>query len=458
MAKLIVSGEEKLFDAPADMALLWVVRDILGMTGSKLGSRITERHVCAVGADRSSVDSSKLSAGAIRDRSVTPIDGIGKTAHRFGPRSVALGEPRGACETRDSRNLSVEKFTIKTIAIPLSDRHLASQRRFAGRLPDLIALMKPRVMMLAVFTALVGMASAPHELDPLHAFIAVLAIAAGAGAAGVLNMWYDADIDAIMTRTAMRPIPRGKVSQLEALILGLALATGAVLLLALATNLVAAALLAGAILFYVLVYTVWLKRFTRQNIVIGGAAGALPPVIGWTAATGYVGVEPLALFLIIFLWTPPHFWALALNRVEEYARGGVPMLPVVSGKAATKRQILIYSVLLVPASALPWVLGFAGGVYGLIAVTCGAVFVGLAVQLDRSREADRRVAHCLFLFSITYLFVLFAALLVDHRGGPGSLMPTPVGARAATGLVRDEFLSAAVQPNRDSIDVGKGEV
>jgi protoheme IX farnesyltransferase len=219
-----------------------------------------------------------------------------------------------------------------------------------------------------------------------------------------------------------------------------------VLLLALASNQAAAALLAGAILFYILVYTVWLKRFTRQNIVIGGAAGALPPVIGWTAATGYVGVEPLALFLIIFFWTPPHFWALALNRVDEYARAGVPVLPVVSGKAATKRQILIYSVLLVPVSILPWVLGFAGGVYGSIAVMCGAAFVVLAVQLDRSSEVDRRVAHCLFLFSITYLFVLFAALLVDHVGGPRSVMSTSVGAQAATGLVYEEVLSAAVQP------------
>jgi heme o synthase len=334
----------------------------------------------------------------------------------------------------------------------------ASRRSYAGRLPHFIALMKPRVMMLAVFTALVGLASAPRELDPLHLSLAVLAIAAGAGAAGLLNMWSDADIDAIMARTAMRPIPRGKVSPLEALILGLGLASGAVLLLAVATNLVAAALLAGAVLFYVPVYTIWLKRFTRQNIVIGGAAGALPPVIGWAAATGYVGLEPLVLFLIIFLWTPPHFWALALNRVEEYAKAGVPMLPVVSGKAATKRQILIYSVLLVPASVLPWVLGFAGGVYGSVAMICGAAFVLLAVQLDRTSEADRRVAHCLFLFSITYLFVLFAALLVDHRNGQGSPMPASVGARAATGFAHVEYLSAAVRPNRDTIDVRRGEV
>lgn len=199
---------------------------------------------------------------------------------------------------------------------------------------DLFALTKPRVMMLAVFTALVGLSSAPVRLDPLSTLGAVLAIAAGAGAAGVLNMWYDADIDAVMTRTAMRPIPRGKISRFGALVFGLVLSGFAVAVLALATNLTAAALLACTILFYVVVYTAWLKRATRQNIVIGGAAGALPPVIGWAAATGGVGLEPLTLFLIIFLWTPPHFWALALNRTDDYARAGVPMLPVVAGSAA----------------------------------------------------------------------------------------------------------------------------
>jgi protoheme IX farnesyltransferase len=294
-----------------------------------------------------------------------------------------------------------------------------------ARLPDFIPLMKPRVMMLAVFTALVGLASAPRSLDPLHTLVAVLAIAAGAGAAGVLNMWYDADIDGIMNRTAMRPIPRGKVSPLEALVLGLVLSAGAVLLLSLATNLVAAALLGGTILFYIAVYTAWLKRSTPQNIVIGGAAGALPPVIGWAAATGNVGLEPLILFLIIFLWTPPHFWALALNRADDYARAGVPMLPVVSGSGATKRQILIYSALLVPASVLPWAFGLAGEVYGATAVACGVTFVALAFQLNRSREADRSAAHRLFVFSIIYLFVLFAALLVDPGGSPWSAKPAP---------------------------------
>src|SRR6202035_2497415 len=240
---------------------------------------------------------------------------------------------------------------------------------------DFVALTKPRVMMLAVFTALGGLSSAPVRLVALPPLAAGLAMAAAAGAAGVLNMWYDADIDAIMSRTAMRPIPRGKVSRFEALVFGLGLGGFAVAVLALATNLTAAALLASTILFYIVVYTAWLKRATRQNIVIGGAAGALPPVIGWAAATGDVALEPRALFLIIFLWTPPHFWALALNRTDDYARAGVPMLPVVAGRAATTRQILIYSGLLVLASELPWILGFAGTVYGAIAAVCGVLFL-----------------------------------------------------------------------------------
>ncbi len=309
---------------------------------------------------------------------------------------------------------------------------------------DFVALTKPRVMMLAVFTALVGLSSAPVRLDPLTTLAAVLAIAAGAGAAGVLNMWYDADIDAIMSRTAMRPIPRGKVSRFEALVLGLVLGGFAVVALALATNLTAAALLAGTILFYVVVYTAWLKRATRQNIVIGGAAGALPPVIGWAAGTGDVGLEPLALFLIIFLWTPPHFWALALNRTDDYTRAGVPMLPVVAGRAATTRQILIYSGLLVLASELPWVLGFAGTVYGAIAAICGAFFLLLAFQLNRSIEADRRAAHRLFVFSISYLFVLFAALLIDHGGGSFSPMHSSHDDRTG-GSAHAERLPGAVR-------------
>src|SRR5262245_24408855 len=295
---------------------------------------------------------------------------------------------------------------MRTTAVALLRPRLASQPTLAARLPHFIALMKPRVMALAVFTALVGLMVAPAHLDPLLGFIAILAIAAGAGAAGVLNMWYDADIDAVMSRTAGRPIPRGAVTRLEALTFGLILASISVAVLAVALNLTAAALLAFAIFFYVVVYTMWLKRSTPQNIVIGGAAGALPPVIGWAAATGEIGLEPLVLFLIIFLWTPPHFWALSLNRADEYARAGVPMLPVVAGRAATKRQILIYSVLLLPISLLPWALGFAGTTYGAVVAICGALFVALAWQLRRPGEADRRAAHRLFAFSIVYLFVL----------------------------------------------------
>jgi heme o synthase len=298
-------------------------------------------------------------------------------------------------------------------AIPLARLQSPSRSRVVTRLPDFLALMKPRVMLLAVFAAFVGLMIAPGHLDPLLGSIAILAIVAGAGAAAVLNMWYDADIDGVMTRTARRPIPRGTVSRMEALVFGVVLAGGAVAALALAVNLKAAALLTFTIFFYVAVYTAWLKRSTPQNIVIGGAAGALPPVIGWAAATGEVALEPFILFLIVFLWTPPHFWALALNRSDDYARAGVPMLPVVAGRAETTRQILIYSVLLAPTSVLPWALGFGGTIYGATATVCGAILIVLAFQLRRSREPDRRAAHRLFAFSILYLFVLFAALLAS---------------------------------------------
>ena len=259
---------------------------------------------------------------------------------------------------------------------------------------DLVALMKPRVMSLVVFTALVGLLVAPGHLDLLIGFVALLCITAGAGAAGALNMWYD-------------------VSRAEALTFGLVLAACSVAVLGFAVNIAAAALLAFTIFFYVVVYTMWLKRRTPQNIVIGGAAGAFPPVIGWVAANGGIGVEPLILFLIIFLWTPPHFWALSLNRAGEYSRAGIPMLPVVAGTTATKRQILIYCVLLVPISILPWALGFAGAIYGATAGMSGATIILLAIQLYRSDGTEKRPAPRLFAFSILYLFVLFAALLAD---------------------------------------------
>jgi len=291
------------------------------------------------------------------------------------------------------------------------------------------------VMALAVFTAVVGLVIAPGHVGLLPATVAILAIAAGAGAAGVLNMWYDADIDGVMARTAERPIPRGNVARAEARAFGLVLAGGAVAVLAVAVNVTSAALLAFAIFFYVVVYTMWLKRSTPQNIVIGGAAGALPPVIGWAAATGEVGLEPLILFLIVFLWTPPHFWALSLNRADEYARAGVPMLPVVAGRAETTRQILIYSLLLFPISLLPWALGFAGAVYGTTVAVFGATFVALALRLARSSALDRRPAHRLFAFSILYLFVLFAALFADNSGDRSSLTVSAYTAPASVGPV-----------------------
>jgi heme o synthase len=336
---------------------------------------------------------------------------------------------------------------MKTAAIAASELSLPSWSRSSGRLADFVSLMKPRVMLLAVFTALVGLMIAPGHLDPLLGFVATLAIAAGAGAAGALNMWYDADIDAVMARTAGRPIPRGRISRTEALVFGIVLGCGAVAVLAFAINVKAAALLTFAIFFYVIVYTVWLKRQTPQNIVIGGAAGALPPVIGWAAATGEIGLEPLILFLIVFLWSPPHFWALSLNRSDEYARAGVPMLPVVAGRAATTQQILIYSVLLVPISLLPWALGFADIVYGAVALISGAPFVVLAWQLRRASEADRRAAYRLFAFSIVYLFMLFAALLASNIGNRWSSMvsaraaPTDVGTVQARSAARPPWVA-----------------
>ena len=278
---------------------------------------------------------------------------------------------------------------------------------------DYVALMKPRVMSLVIFTALVGLMIAPGGIDPSGGAIALLCIAAGAGAAAALNMWYDADIDAVMARTVRRPIPSGRVSRPEALVFGLTLGMCAILALGVLLNVTAAALLAFTIFFYVAVYTMWLKRRTPQNIVIGGAAGALPPVIGWVAVTGNVALEPLVLFLIIFLWTPPHFWALSLNLAGEYARAGVPMLPVVAGRAETKRQILLYSVVLVPTSLLPWALGFAGPIYGVAAALLGATMILLSWQVRRSSDTDRRSARRLFMFSMLYLVVLFAVLLMN---------------------------------------------
>ena len=279
---------------------------------------------------------------------------------------------------------------------------------------DYLALLKPRVMSLVVFTALVGMAAAPATLNPALAAIALIAIAAGAGASGALNMWYDADIDRLMRRTAARPVPAGRLSREEALGFGLVLAAFSVTILGLAANWLAAGLLAFTIFFYVVIYTIWLKRWTAQNIVIGGAAGALPPVIGWAAVSGGVSIEPLVYFLIIFMWTPPHFWALALFAKGDYERAGVPMMPNVAGEDSTRRQILAYALVLAPIGVLPWFLGYAGAFYGAAAMLLGAEFIRRAILLWRRGSADnQKAAKRLFGFSILYLFALFAARLAE---------------------------------------------
>jgi protoheme IX farnesyltransferase len=282
---------------------------------------------------------------------------------------------------------------------------------------DYIALMKPRVMSLVVFTALVGLAVAPGTIHPVTGFTALLCIAVGAGAAGALNMWYDADIDAVMIRTARRPVPLGRVKPGEALAFGLTLAGFSVVTLGLLVNILAAALLAFTIFFYAVIYTAWLKRLTPQNIVIGGAAGAFPPMIGWAAVTGSLSLEPLLLFMIIFFWTPPHFWALALYRSEDYARAGIPMLPVVAGDVNARRAILRYTMILVPLGLAPWALGFAGPLYGLTSAIAGAIMMALAWQVFCERRPSDRASKQLFAFSILYLFLLFAVLLIEQGWG-----------------------------------------
>jgi len=286
-------------------------------------------------------------------------------------------------------------------------------RSAGSRVRDYLVLLKPRVMSLVVFTGFAGLVVAPGSPHPLLAAVAVLCIAVGAGAAGAVNMWYDRDIDALMERTRKRPIPAGRVAPDKALVFGVTLALFSVMLMGVAVNWTAAALLALAIgFYYVFVYTVRLKRRTPQNIVIGGAAGAFPPMLGWAAVTGAISLDSITLFLIIFMWTPPHFWALALYRAGDYAKAGVPMLPVVAGKAATRRQILIYTSLLVPLSFAPLVLGMAGIVYGAAVAFMGACFLLLAVRVLRERGG--RAARRMFRFSILYLFVLFAALIIEH--------------------------------------------
>jgi protoheme IX farnesyltransferase len=280
---------------------------------------------------------------------------------------------------------------------------------------DYIALLKPRVMSLVIFTALVGMAMAPGHFHPVLAITSLLCIAVGAGASGALNMALEGDIDAKMSRTANRPIPRGRITRPEAMAFGMTLAFFSVMTLGILVNWIAGALLAFTIFFYVVIYTMGLKRWTAQNIVIGGAAGALPPVVAWAAVTGTVDVEPLLLFAIIFFWTPPHFWALALFRSDDYARAGIPMLPNVAGPDATRLQILLYTIVLIAVAAAPWALGYFDAVYGIVSLILGTGMLVLAVNvyIRRERSQSLRATRKLFAFSILYLFALFATLLAE---------------------------------------------
>jgi protoheme IX farnesyltransferase len=280
---------------------------------------------------------------------------------------------------------------------------------------DYIALLKPRVMSLVIFTALVGMAMAPGHFHPVLAITSLLCIAVGAGASGALNMALEGDIDAKMSRTANRPIPRGRITRPEAMAFGMTLAFFSVMTLGILVNWIAGALLAFTIFFYVVIYTMGLKRWTAQNIVIGGAAGALPPVVAWASVTGTVDVEPLLLFAIIFFWTPPHFWALALFRSDDYARAGIPMLPNVAGPDATRLQILLYTIVLIAVAAAPWALGYFDAIYGVTSLVLGAGMLVLAINvyIRRERSQSLRATRKLFAFSILYLFALFATLLAE---------------------------------------------
>lgn len=281
---------------------------------------------------------------------------------------------------------------------------------------DYFQLLKPRVMSLVVFTALAGMVLAPGHINPVIGVVALLCIAVGAGASGALNMWYDADIDAVMTRTATRPIPAGKILPKEALGFGLTLSAFSVCILGLVVNWLSAGLLAFTIFFYAVIYTIWLKRSTPQNIVIGGAAGAFPPMIGWACITNSVSVESIVLFLITFLWTPPHFWALALFKMKEYGAVGIPMLPNVAGQATTKTQILIYAVLTAIIGVVPSLMGFASVWYGVFAALLGIGFVWYSIGVYRMNERDEKMvpAKKLFGYSLVYLFAIFSGLMVDR--------------------------------------------
>ncbi|HKX79370.1 MAG TPA: heme o synthase [Novosphingobium sp.] len=283
---------------------------------------------------------------------------------------------------------------------------------------DFFALTKPRVMSLVIFTGLCGLIAAPERIHPVLAFTAILCIAVGAGGAAALNQWWEADLDAGMRRTSQRPLPAGRMDRLSARDFGVALSVGSVLLMGLAIGGLAAAILAVSIFYYAVVYTIWLKPRTPQNIVIGGGAGAFPPLIGWVAATGEITLMPVVLFAIIFFWTPPHFWALALFVQSDYAKVGIPMMPVVAGERSTRRQILIYAVLLLPLSMLPWFIGGTGAIYGVSAAALSLLFLALSARVGfrvRTGEDDTmKPEKQLFAYSVIYLFALFAALVVDR--------------------------------------------
>ena len=288
-----------------------------------------------------------------------------------------------------------------------------------GEVSDFFALLKPRVMVLVIFTALVGMLVSHVHIQAVVGSISLLMIAVGAGASGCLNMWWDADIDAVMTRTAKRPIPDGRIRPDEALAFGVVLSVGSVLVLGLASNWLAAGLLAFTIVFYAVVYSMWLKRATPQNIVIGGAAGALPPMVGQAAVTGSLGIESFVLFMIIFIWTPPHFWALALIKSADYAKAGIPMMPNVAGPQSTRRQIIAYSALLFPVGLAPVFLGFGGWLYAVTAFVGGLAMLAFSVHVFRNREGEpeRKAAMGMFGFSILHLFLMFSALLAERSLG-----------------------------------------
>ncbi len=327
-------------------------------------------------------------------------------------------KPLGAFKASAFRKINL----MNTASNSLTDsrtENLATVGVSQGDVSDFFALLKPRVMFLVVFTALVGMVVSHPDVNPVLAFVSLLMIAIGGGASGCLNMWWDADIDAVMTRTLKRPIPAGKIQPGEALAFGLTLSAGSVLVLGLASNWLAAGLLAFTIFFYVVIYSMWLKRTTPQNIVIGGAAGALPPIVAQAAVTGSVAWDSVILFAIIFMWTPPHFWALALVKSGDYERAGIPMMPNVAGPDSTRFQILAYTVLLAPLGMAPVFFGFGGLAYAIISLIGGLGMLALAIQVYRLREGEpaMRVAQQLFAFSILYLFLLFATLLAEHGFG-----------------------------------------